>query len=282
MDRRRFLLVLAAGLTTAAAGRGATGLPGTDREPPAPRPAAAPAPVEPVEPVEQALATGPVDPPTGIVQRLPGDGASLALTIDDGTDTEVVAAFAAFAAATGTRLTFFPNGCYRSWADNAPALRPLVESGQVALGNHTWSHPDLTTLSDREVAEEISRSRDFLRSVFGVHDTPFFRPPYGARNARIDRIAADQGHPTVVMWDGTLEDARLVTPAALLAAAQQWFTAQRIVVGHANHATVTTVFDQLLALIGERGLRTVTLADVWATSAQRLRGVTAGGRAAVT
>ena len=50
-------------------------------------------------------------------------------------------------------------------------------------------------------------------------------------------------------------------------------------VGHANHPTVTTVYGELLALIEERKLRTVTLADVWATPAQRLRGAVANGQA---
>jgi peptidoglycan/xylan/chitin deacetylase (PgdA/CDA1 family) len=212
-----------------------------------------------------------------VVEGLPGDGDSLALTIDDGTSSEVVGAFAAFAKETGTRLTLFPNGCYRAWEENAPALRPLIDSGQVAVGNHTWSHPDLTMLGDREVAEEIGRNRDFLRTVFGVRDSPFFRPPFGARNERIDRIAADEGHPTVVMWNGTLEDSRVIGADELMSAARRWFTAQRIVVGHANHATVTTVYGDLLALIAERGLRTVTLADVWSTPAQRLRGMRAVG-----
>jgi len=272
MDRRRFLLALAAGLAGAAAGRGTTGLVDTDPAPVPPPPALAPVSTGKVP------APGPLLAPTGVVDALPGDGGSLALTIDDGVNSEVVAAFAAFAADTGTRLTFFPNGCYRSWQDNAMALRPLLESGQVAMGNHTWSHPDLTTLGDREVAQEIGQNRDFLRSVFGVRDTPFFRPPFGARDERIDRIAADHGHPTVVMWNGTLDDSRVLTPAELLAAARQWFAAQRIVVGHANHATVTRVYGDLLALIEERGLRTVTLADVWSGPAQRLRGATAGGR----
>jgi peptidoglycan/xylan/chitin deacetylase (PgdA/CDA1 family) len=275
MERRRFLLALAAGLAGAAAARGTGG--GTA---PRPAPAAPPLAAAAVTAVE-APPPGPLLPPTGVVQSLPPGGPSLALTIDDGTNGEVVAAFARFAADTGTRLTFFPNGCYRSWEENADALRPLVESGQVAVGNHTWSHPDLTTLDDRGVAEEIGRNRDFLRSVFGVRDSPFFRPPYGARDARIDRISADQGHPTVVMWDGTLEDHRVLTPAQLMDAARRWFAAQRIVVGHANHATVTTVYGELLELIAERGLQTVTLADVWATPAQRLRGSRAGGSASV-
>ena len=59
-----------------------------------------------------------------------------------------------------------------------------------------------------------------------------------------------------------------------MAAAREWFTAQTIVVGHANHPTVTTVYGDLVALIRDRGLRTVTLADVWATPTTRLRGAT--------
>jgi peptidoglycan/xylan/chitin deacetylase (PgdA/CDA1 family) len=273
MERRSFLLFLAAGLAGAAVGRGTTGLVTTD-----PAPVVAPVAAASVSEVEVPV-PGLLAPPTGVVQGLPGTGTSLALTIDDGTNTEVVAAFAEFAADTGTRLTFFPNGCYSSWKENAKALRPLVESGQVALGNHTWSHPDLTTLGDREVAEEIGRNRDFIADLFGVSDTPFFRPPFGARDERIDRISADQGHPTVVMWDGTLDDARVLTPEQLMDAARTWFTEQRIIVGHANQPTVTTLYGDLLELIAERGLTTVTLADIWATPAQRLRGTAAGGRA---
>lgn len=274
MDRRRFLLVLAAGLTGTAVGHGTTGLVAASGPPRlAPVRAAEPATTPPTEPVAlERPASVPVDPPTGVVSALPGEGTSLALTIDDGTSSAVVASFVAFAADSGVRLTFFPNGRYSSWEENAAALRPMVDSGQVSLGNHTWSHPDLTTLPDREVAEEISRNRDFLWQVFGVRDSPFFRPPFGARNDRTDRIAADVGHPTIAMWNGTLGDSRVITPAELMASAREWFAAQAIIVGHANHPTVTSRYGELLELIQERGLRTVTLADVWATPTQRLRG----------
>jgi peptidoglycan/xylan/chitin deacetylase (PgdA/CDA1 family) len=204
-----------------------------------------------------------VNPPRAVVSGLPGEGRALALTIDDGTNSEVVAAFVALAARTGIRLTFFPNGRYRSWQDNAAALRPLVDSGQVALGNHTWSHPDVTTLDDRALTEEIRRNKQFLWSTYGV-DTPFFRPPYGAHDARTDAVAADLGHPTIALWNGTLGDSTVISPAQLMAAARQWFTAQRIVIGHANHRPVITLFGELLELVAERNLRTVTLADVWA------------------
>jgi peptidoglycan/xylan/chitin deacetylase (PgdA/CDA1 family) len=273
MDRRGFLLVLAAGLAGAAVGQGTTDLVHAG-----PTPSRTPAPAAAVTSTKP-LSVVPVLPPAGVVDVLPGDGNSLALTIDDGADSEVVGGLIAFAADTGVRLTFFPNGSYRSWEDNASALQPLVDSGQIALGNHTWSHPDLTTLSDAEVAEEISRNRDFLRNMFGVRDTPFFRPPFGSHDERTDRIAADEGHPTVVMWNGTFDDARVVTGADLMAAANEWFAAQAIIVGHANQPAITTIYDELLELIAQRDLRTVTLADVWATPAQLVRGASAKGEA---
>ncbi|WP_091323762.1 polysaccharide deacetylase family protein [Geodermatophilus ruber] len=271
MERRRFLLFLAAGLAGAAVSRGTAGLVVAEQ---APLPTAVPASA--TEPVTPAL-----EPPVGVVDRLPGEGTSLALTVDDGTSSEVVEAFCTLAADTGVRLTFFPNGRYRSWEENGDLLQPLIDSGQVAMGNHTWSHPDITMLGDDELAEEIGRNRDFLASTFGVRDSPFFRPPFGARNERTDRICAEQGHPTVVMWNGTLSDHRVITGDQLLAAAREWFTAQAIVVGHANHRTVTTVYDELLALIADRGLKTVTLADVWARPGL-LRGDAVAGRAAVS
>ncbi|GAA3166511.1 hypothetical protein GCM10010531_19000 [Blastococcus jejuensis] len=286
MDRRRFLLALAAGLAGAAIGHGAadladTDVTATDLETPGTAPRLAP--VGEARPASRVRpGPAPLPPPVGVVSGLPGEGTSLALTIDDGTNTDVVAAFTAFAADTGVRLTFFPNGRYRSWEDNARALRPLVDSGQVALGNHTWSHPDLTTLADAEVAEQIRRNRDFLARTFGVRDSPFFRPPYGARDERTDRIAADLGHPTIALWDGTLGDSRVLTPAELMASARDWFTAQRIVVGHANHRTVTGLYGDLVGLLAERNLQTVTLADVWATPASRLRGARATGTGAAS
>jgi peptidoglycan/xylan/chitin deacetylase (PgdA/CDA1 family) len=145
------------------------------------------------------------------------------------------------------------------------------------MGNHTWSHPDLTTLPDQQVADEIGRNRDFLWRVFGVRDSPFFRPPFGARDDRTDRIAAEQGHPTIAMWNGTLGDSRVITGPELMASAEEWFAAQAIIVGHANHPTVTTLYGDLVALLRDRELHTVTLADVWATPTTRLRGATARG-----
>ena len=199
-----------------------------------------------------------------MLNRLPGDGNQLALTVDDGTNPAVVAAFGQFCRDSGVRLTFFPNGVNASWTVNAALLRPMVDSGQIALGNHTWSHPKITLLSKDALAEQIRRNGDFLRNTYGTDGTPFFRPPYGLHNADTDHLAADLGYSTIALWSGTIGDSRPESEQQLINSAQASFQAQQIILAHANLAPITHTYAQLLDIINSRGLQTVTLADVLA------------------
>ena len=214
-------------------------------------------------PVRWKIPLGRIPAPAGVLTRLPGDGNQLALTVDDGASVPVVGAFAQFCHDTGTRLTFFVNGANSSWSVNAPALRPMVDSGQVQMANHTWSHPYLNRMGLDAVADQIRRNADFLRNTYGADGTPFFRPPYGVHNADIDRVAADHGYTTVTMWSGDVGDSRPENESSLIANAAKSFQPQQIVITHANLPTITHCYAQLLDLIQSRNLQTVTLNDVF-------------------
>ena len=274
MDRRRFLTrlglsVLAVGLGTGAVVAG--DLVG-DRPDPLIPPRGAGAPRIHPRPMPTATALPPhflaphltkVKVPGGTITRLPGDGNLLALTVDDGGSSEVVGAYAEFARRTGMRFTFFVTAMYPSWTDNAAAIRPLVEAGQIQLGNHTWSHPDLTKLPDGKIQSELSRTGDFIQSTFGTDARPYFPPPYGYHDGRVDAAARAVGYGTPVLWYGTLSDSGLITEDQVMQFATQWFLPQHIVIGHANFPPVTHVFDQLAQLIRDRALQPVTLDDVF-------------------
>ena len=166
-----------------------------------------------------------VPAPVGVLMRLPGDGNQLALTVDDGASSAVVAAFGQFCSDTGTRLTFFVNGANASWSDNAAALRPMVDSGQIQMGNHTWSHPYLNRLNLTAVHDQIQRNADFMRNTYGADGTPYFRPPYGVHTAATDRVAADLGYTTVTLWSNTIGDSLPENEASLIASATRSFFA---------------------------------------------------------
>jgi peptidoglycan/xylan/chitin deacetylase (PgdA/CDA1 family) len=184
----------------------------------------------------------------------------VALTIDDGYSAETVAAYVEFARRTGIALTFSPNGMYqRVWTPHAATLRPLIEAGQVQIGNHTYHHAYLTRLSDVRVTAEIEQNEDWIQRTFHTTARPWFRPPYGARDERTDALAAASGFDHVLLWNGSLGDSRLLTPRVLLQQAEKYLRAGAVVLGHANHPTVTYLFDALVALIRDRGLTPVTL-----------------------
>ena len=224
-------------------------------------------------PAASATAAGLLPPPPadsrvplpggGVLHALPGNGDLLALTVDDGVNSEVVRLYTQFAKDTGVRLTYFVNGVNPSWTENRDLLRPLVDSGQIQLGNHTWSHPDLTNLSNSQVAEQITRNDKFLADVYGVDARPFLRPPYGNHNAEVRATAADLGYTTTTLWNGSLSDSTLITEDYIKQMADKYFTPQSIVIGHLNHLPVTHVYPTLVDLIRSRNLRTVTLNDVF-------------------
>ena len=205
-------------------------------------------------------------PGRGTLWSLPGKGDSLALTLDDGVNSDVVRMYTQFARDTGLRLTYFVNGRYRSWTDNQALLSPLVESGQIQLANHTWSHPDLTTLPVPRIIDEISRNDSFLRKTYGADARPFLWPPYGGHNPTVDAVAAGLGYAVMALWSGDLGDAKRVSEDYILKMADRYFTPQTIVIGHLNHPLVTRVYGQLVDMIRDRKLRSVTLNDIFVTS----------------
>lgn len=219
----------------------------------------APAPLSPPPPPSARIAL----PGGGALTRIPGQGDLLALTVDDGVNSEVVRAYTQFAQDAGVRLTFFVNGVYNSWTENSSALRPLVDCGQIQLANHTWSHPDLTTLPGEQIAKQLDRNEAFLKNTYGIDAKPYWRPPYAKRNAAVDAVAADLGYTVPTLWSGSLSDSTLISEDYIVQMADRYFTPQSIVIGHLNHLPVTHVYPQLVDIIRSRSLRTVTLNDVF-------------------
>jgi peptidoglycan/xylan/chitin deacetylase (PgdA/CDA1 family) len=144
-----------------------------------------------------------------------------------------------------------------------------VESGQVQIANHTWSHPDLRRLSDARVQEEIERNEEWIQRLFGVTARPWFRPPFGLYSDRVEAIAGELGYTRVLLWNGTLGDSGPISTDDLLQLAERYCRSGAVVLGHANHPTVLPLLDQLRTLLSERQLRPVTLDTMFGTSRRR-------------
>lgn len=200
---------------------------------------------------------------TGPQTGLPGEGKYIAWTVDDGADPEVVRAYAEFAHRTGTRLTFFINGQYPAFKQHSDLLLPLVKSGQLQIANHTYSHAALTSLTDEQIVQELTRNDEEIRRLFGVSSKPYFRPPYGYYDARVLAAAASCGFTRPVLWFGSLADSSNISSAEVYAYAEKYALAQHILIGHLNYRGVVSELDRIRALLDRRGLKTVTIRDYY-------------------
>jgi peptidoglycan-N-acetylglucosamine deacetylase len=233
--------------------------------------AAAPAPIPPPAPGPSQLFWQ--GPPAAAAAR------QVALTIDDGYCAECAGAYADLAEATGIHITFNPNGCYGEiWTPLAKTLRPLIEAGQVQVGNHTFNHWWLTELSDSLVTAQLAQNEEWIEQTYGITARPWWRPPYGAHDERTDELAASIGYTNVLMWNGSYGDSTLLTPRVLLALARQYLRPGVVMLGHANHPTVTHLFPQIAEIIAARGLQPVTLDEMFGTSRSAGRAAPAPAR----
>jgi len=114
----------------------------------------------------------------------------------------------------GLRATMFNQG------NNALARPDLVRAERRAgmwVGNHTFTHPDLTTLEEPQRFTEIASTQWVLRDI--THKEPtLFRPPYGSTN---DAVRADEDRIGVleVLWTVDSQDWNGASVEAIVAAA---------------------------------------------------------------
>lgn len=80
-----------------------------------------------------------------------------------------------------------------NWMEEHPdETIELAQHPQFELANHTYLHPHLPRESDERVREELRRTQDLLYTLTG-RTTKLYRAPYGELDARVARLAAEEG-----------------------------------------------------------------------------------------
>jgi peptidoglycan-N-acetylglucosamine deacetylase len=175
MDRRRFLATAAPAVLAAGVGAVATAVPASSSAP------------RPWTKARRGVGLGVQQ----IVWSAPAGLASL--TFDDGPYPAVTPTVLDVLDRYGVAGTFM---CVGAFAEANPDLvREILDRGH-AIGNHTWTHRDMTTLEPAEVRDEIHRTHDLL-STFA--DISFYRPPRGQLSGVSIQVAAELGYD-VLLW----------------------------------------------------------------------------------
>ena len=88
----------------------------------------------------------------------------------------------------------------------------------------------------------------------------------GAESMAAQVLALASGYTHILLWNGTLGDATVESPEELMGLARRYFQPGTIMLGHANHPTVTALFERIQVLLAERDLEPVTLDTMFGSS----------------
>jgi peptidoglycan-N-acetylglucosamine deacetylase len=164
------------------------------------------------------------------------------------------------------RATFFWVG---SRVDGWETVVKRVDRQGHEIANHSWLHDDLTMLPASAIRSQLARTNRVLARLTGERPR-IFRPPYGAVNPTVRRVAADLGMRTVI-WD--LDSIDWMSPCAEIAARVRRGVRHRSIVllhdGGGNRAPTVCALPRIIRDLRARGYRFATVSEVLRKKSRR-------------
>ncbi|MFF3554087.1 polysaccharide deacetylase family protein [Streptomyces tsukubensis] len=132
---------------------------------------------------------------------LPSAGRTMVLTFDDGPDHRYTPEVLDILARYDVPAMFFVCG---EMADvNGDLVRRMADDGHV-VGNHTWSHPLMPSLTPSRIRDEMGRTSEVVEELVGQAPL-WYRAPFGAWNRHSFEIGAELGMEPLAWTVDTLD-----------------------------------------------------------------------------
>lgn len=132
------------------------------------------------------------------------------------------------------QATFFVEG--HRIAGHEEILRQMAAAGHH-IGNHSFTHPDFSTLSPEACMEEVLRTDRALADVLGFH-TPLLRPPCGILPETHRRNFERAGYQ-IILWSISVKDWLGPDAAAVAARTLEFACADTVTAVYHDHVEWT-------------------------------------------
>lgn len=117
----------------------------------------------------------------------------IALTFDDGPHPTYTIKLLDGLKERNVKATFFVIG--ENAKNNPDVLKRILEDGHT-IGNHTFSHVQLTCISEEKAIAEINDTNQIIKEITGI-EPKYIRPPYGLYTDALQR----ETNLTPILWD---------------------------------------------------------------------------------
>jgi probable sporulation protein (polysaccharide deacetylase family) len=153
------------------------------------------------------------------------------------------------------KATFFLEG---RWTKNNPELAKMIAQGGHEIGNHSYSHPNMKTLSTEKTKEEIIETNKVIEAVT-EKKVKWFAPPSGYFRDETVAIAASLGMGTV-MWSVDTIDWQKPSSEVLINRVMSKIHPGAFVLMHPTEVTASSL-ESLIKQIKQKNLHIVTVTE---------------------
>lgn len=186
------------------------------------------------------------------VSRINTSEKIVVFTFDAGSGTQSASKVMETLKAHDLQATFFMTG---KWMEQNPQLVKAIHEEGHEIFNHTYSHPNLTTIEDEKIIAELKQTEAICLKILESGCKPYFRPPYGARDKRVWKVAADEGYRSIYWTVDALDwkESVGITEAEVKARVMDNLAPGNIYLMHLGDNITGNVLDQLIKEITAKG-----------------------------
>lgn len=205
---------------------------------------------------------GTAEPAAAIVNE---NGPVIALTFDDGPYPKVTGHILDVLEKNGVCATFFVLG---SRIEGHEGMLTRMDELGCEIGNHSFSHADLTRLSKADCQRELSDTDAEIRRVTG-HEASVVRPPYGYYNKTV-MSAAER---PLILWTVDTNDWRGKAPGEIADYVIQQAKEGSVILMHDQQTQTADAMEMIIPTLIEEGFRFVTVSELIRLTGGQCKGV---------
>ena len=205
---------------------------------------------------------GTAEPVAAIVNE---NGPMIALTFDDGPYPKVTGHILDVLEKNGVCATFFVLG---SRIEGHEDMLTRMDELGCEIGNHSFSHADLTRLSKADCQRELSDTDAEIRRVTG-HEASVVRPPYGYYNKTV-MSAAER---PLILWTVDTNDWRGKAPGEIADYVIQQAKEGSVILMHDQQTQTADAMEMIIPTLIEEGFRFVTVSELIRLTGGQCKGV---------
>lgn len=133
----------------------------------------------------------------------------------------------------------------------------LVKNG-MDIGNHTYSHKELTKLRDKEILKEIDLTNEVIYNKTGIKPM-FLRPSYGAMNKRIKKLST----MPIIVWNIDTLDWKYHNSNKIKDKILKYVSDGDIILMHDTYVATLNAVEMVIPELKKQGYKIVSVSELF-------------------